>query len=134
MNDGDWLLVIALAAPSIGVAIYYALDIPLRKASMSWPVTVGVVIKSEITYRNDGEPPSASILYQYTVGTREFRTNRYRVGSYSCFSGNNEESVEQHLARYPKGAEVVVYYDPSNPAYGARERGFSESYSRTSVK
>jgi len=67
-----------------------------------------------------------SITYEFHVGGRRYRGNRHSLGE---DLGNTD--VAATLARYPKGTEVVVYYDPANPSDSVIERDMPEGIIRT---
>jgi hypothetical protein len=58
-----------------------------------------------------------AITYQYKVAGKAFQSSHYSVQENL---GNFE--VKETLARFPKGAEVTVFYNPSDPAQAVIER------------
>ncbi|MFZ9627815.1 MAG: DUF3592 domain-containing protein [Ilumatobacteraceae bacterium] len=50
------------------------------------------------------------VIYSYSVDGTVFRGQRVRAADEPC------DSATATVARYPAGASVVVYYDPSNPS------------------
>ena len=88
-----------------------------------WPSAKGRILTSETQARKvsriadsedmvqvDEVRNFASIRYAFYVGERKFHGTRIHLG---------EDPGNVHLAetlkRYPRGAEVTVYYDPENP-------------------
>jgi hypothetical protein len=88
-----------------------------------WPSAKGRIITSDTQARKvsriaDSEDMVqideirnfASIGYAFNVGKRKFHGTRIHLGE---DPGNVR--LAETLKRYPRGAEVAVYYDPSNP-------------------
>ena len=62
-----------------------------------------------------------AITFEYKVGTKTFQSSRYSVQENL---GNFE--VTETLARFPRGAAVTVFYNPSDPAKAVIERTMPE--------
>ncbi|AZO67631.1 MAG: DUF3592 domain-containing protein [Mesorhizobium sp.] len=58
-----------------------------------------------------------AITFEYKVGGKTFRSS-----SYSVQENLGNFAVPETLARFPKGADVTVFYDPSDPAKAVIER------------
>jgi hypothetical protein len=58
-----------------------------------------------------------AITFEYKVGGKKFQSSRYSVQENL---GNFE--VAETLARFPRGADVTVFYDPGNPNKAVIER------------
>jgi len=104
------------------------------RAVSRWLPTPGKIISSrvearEVTSSGSGSDSSTSteirnfpaITFQYKVGGKSFQSSHYSVQENL---GNFE--VPETLARFPKGAAVTVFYDPSNPAKAVIERTMPE--------
>ena len=80
-----------------------------RKAS-SWPFINGRIIESELRHTID--ETSAHIVYEYNI------TGKNHKSSQVSYAGMSNASAEREalVSRYPVGAEVSVYYDPTNPS------------------
>ncbi|RUU44105.1 DUF3592 domain-containing protein [Mesorhizobium sp. M6A.T.Ca.TU.002.02.2.1] len=58
-----------------------------------------------------------AITFEYKVGGKTFRSSRYSVQE-----NLGNFAVAETLARFPKGADVTVFYDPFDPAKAVIER------------
>ncbi|QPC95269.1 DUF3592 domain-containing protein [Mesorhizobium sp. INR15] len=100
------------------------------KAVSRWLPTPGKIISSRVEAREvkssgAGSDTSNSteirnfpaITYEYKVGGKKFQSAHYSVQENL---GNFE--VTETLARFPRGAEVTVFYNPTNPAKAVIER------------
>jgi hypothetical protein len=59
----------------------------------------------------------AKIVYEYTIASHRYQSSRVSIGD---DTGNSE--VAETLAKYPKGKEVTVYYNPSKRTEAVLER------------
>ena len=50
-----------------------------------------------------------------------YKSERINFGE--SFVSRNEHKVKRAEARYPPKAEILVYYDPDNPAFSVLEPG-----------
>ena len=101
-------------------AIYKAWkNVQLAKASMNWPTTAGRIMASDVKKVVFRRQPQIS--YSYSVNGSPFTSQRV-----SFAGGYKPKEVDPVLARYPMGAEVVVAYDPHNPAEAALETGVNK--------
>lgn len=94
-----------------------------RQESQTWPTTPGVVAMSRVEVRSGGESTSVVpvVVYQYEVRGQVYQGNIIRAGSnYFRVQGSREPYLI--VDRYPVGAQVMVYYNPANPADSALER------------
>ena len=91
-----------------------------EKAVKSWPSVTGKVGISEARiHRTDGHDTDfPHVSYSYEVNGKTYRSSNILPGG--DIGGVNVEST---LARYPKGADVTVYYDPHNPKDAVLEPG-----------
>jgi len=93
----------------------------MLRRSRSWPATTATIMRSEPVRKASAtrtEPGSqhidrARIEYNYMVGTRVFRGTTICVGS--THRNATGDQADELLERYPLGASVPVYYDPSHP-------------------
>jgi hypothetical protein len=72
-----------------------------------WPSSEGVVTKSYLS-GNQREGRSACIQYDFKAA------GQIIVGCRVNFSESGDHT-DEHLARYPVGKRVTVFYDPLNP-------------------
>jgi Protein of unknown function (DUF3592) len=104
------------------------------RAVSRWFPTPGKIVSSrvearEVTSSGSGSESSTSteirnfpaITFAYKVGGKTFRGSRYSVQENV---GNFE--VSETLARFPKGADVTVFYDPADPSKAVIERTMPE--------
>jgi hypothetical protein len=100
------------------------------KAVSRWLPTPGKIVSSRVEareVRSSGAGSDSSdsteirnfpaITFDYKVGGKTFRGSRYSVQENL---GNFE--VAETLARFPRGADVTVFYDPSDPNKAVIER------------
>lgn len=94
----------------------------LQQASLSWRSTQGRVLKSRVEV-SGGDHTSVSpyVLYEYEVHGQAYQSVQIQAGDRFIRSGGSRNAYET-VDRYPVGAVVTVYYDPSNPAEAALER------------
>ena len=94
----------------------------MRQASQEWATTRGTVIKSRVEV-SGGEVTSVSprVIYEYIVGAREYQGDQIRAGE-KYWSASTSRDAYDTIDRYPEGATVTVYYNPTNPAESALER------------
>ena len=104
------------------------------RAISRWFPAPGKIVSSrvearEVTRSGSGSESSTSteirnfpaITFEYKVGGKTFRSSRYSVQENV---GNFE--VSETLARFPRGADVTVFYDPSDPSKAVIERTMPE--------
>jgi len=80
----------------------------------SWSSTVGTVTLSTIdAHKSDGRNSIQYpiVRYSYQVMGREYEANKIMPGPEVGGSG-----AQKVIDCYPVGAQVMVYYDPSNPS------------------
>ncbi len=100
----------------------------LAEKSRTWPATTGTITRSEFGSKSSQVGPSrtpnriynAHIEYRYMVGKKVY------LGKTICAGGELNTSFKQRAedrsAKYPKGSNVPVYYNPSNPQMCCLER------------
>jgi hypothetical protein len=123
----------ALCATVVPIAVFVALGIYLyrrskmrdaaRQSAQTWPGTMGVVTMSTIqvrrTSRSRTEVPVVG--YQYQVNGQTYTGGTIKAGE-QFFSVRLYGDAHKTVERYPVGAQVMVYYNPANPAESALER------------
>jgi hypothetical protein len=91
-----------------------------RMATVSqWPATMGNVIMSTVERRSseDGYTDYPVVQYSYQVGGQAYQSYKLAPGPEMGGTG-----VRKVIAKYPAGAQVMVFYDPRNPAEAVLER------------
>ena len=91
-----------------------------RMAAVSqWPATMGNVMMSTIERRSseDGYTDYPVVQYSYQVGGQAYES--YKLAPGPEVGGTGARKV---ISKYPVGAQVMVFYDPQNPAEAVLER------------
>jgi hypothetical protein len=120
-TSGKWFLwlFIVLGVVTIGVGANLVFQSIRAK---SWPTTVGTIRTAQIGQHSSskgGSTYSADISYSYSVGDTRYLGTKVAFGMMSA-SASYARGV---LNRYPVGAEVQVYYSPTNPGTAVLEPG-----------
>lgn len=82
------------------------------RRSLTWPSVPGVIVSSSYEPSRGGKVMRscrAWFRYRYEVGGHALVNGTSRLGS-SC------RALEDEVASYPPGREVLVYYDPDDPS------------------
>jgi hypothetical protein len=100
------------------------------RAVSRWLPAPGKILSSRAEVREVTSPGSGSqrrgstetrsfpaITFEYKAGGKMFRSSRYSVQE-----NVGNFAVSETLARFPRGADVTVFYDPSDPAKAVIER------------
>ena len=97
-----------------------------KSTAFAWPQTMGTVLSAtvQVSHHGNARQEAPLVLYTYQVNGEVFQGHRVRAGDESgrIRAPGPESSASHTVARYPSGAPVVVYYDPTNPANSALER------------
>ena len=95
----------------------------VKQAAQSWASTMGTVLVSTIqvkrTSRSRSEIPV--VVYQYQVNGQAYQGQTIKAGE-QFFNVRVMGQAQATIAHYPVGAQVMVYYNPANPAESALER------------
>lgn len=123
-SDYFWIGLIALPPVAMIAAMVISKTIDYRRAQ-SWTQTAATIVRSEMTvthHRFPGEAETVknapAVEYEFTAGGRKYHGSRIGIGDDS--GGENSAAT---LARYRKGAQVTVFYDPDDPRNCVLERG-----------
>lgn len=78
-----------------------------------WPSTMGNVVKSRIDRRSssDGTTDYPVVHYSYQVDGQPYQGSKIAPGMEVGGTGAGKV-----VARYPSGAQVMVFYNPQNPS------------------
>ena len=99
---------------------------PSRSLAVAWPQTMGTVLSAtvQVAQRGNTRQEAPLVLYAYQVDGQVFQGHRVRASNETgrVRLVDADSSASNTVARYPSGAPVVVYYDPTNPANSALER------------
>ena len=123
MNTTDFIVIgsicfSALLVDGILLGIIFFTQRKVAQAS-TWPSTLGTVTASTVERRSSGDGYSdyPVVRYSYQVIGRSYQGNRIMPGPEVGGSG-----AQKVVARYPAGAQVMVYYDPDKPSESVLER------------
>lgn len=120
------------AALAIDSAILLAAIVKWQKvaAARKWSAATGRIVASgsegrrisksrigENMIENSEVRNFAAVRYAFNVGKAKHHGNRIGFGENAGTAG-----IAETLKRYPKGAEVTVYYDPANPRNSVLDR------------
>jgi hypothetical protein len=94
-----------------------------KEAAQAWPGTMGTVLSSSVQSRRSGNSISTYpvVIYQYQVSGQTYQGQTIKAGE-QFFSVRIMGDAQATAARYPVGAQVMVYYNPANPKESALER------------
>jgi hypothetical protein len=94
-----------------------------RQVAQSWPSTSGTVLMSSVQSRRTGRSNSIYpvVVYQYEVNGKTYQGQIIKAGE-QFLNVRVAGQAQATVARYPIGASVAVYYNPSNPSESALER------------
>ena len=88
-------------------------------AVSQWPSTMGVVQMSTIDRRSsdDGYTDYPVVQYSYQIGGQAYQSMKLAPGPEVGGTG-----ARKVVAKYPAGAQVMVFYNPQNPSDAVLER------------
>jgi hypothetical protein len=89
-------------------------------AVSQWPSTMGTVNSSYLERRSSSESGSTNypvVQYAYQVGGQAYQNSKLAPGPEVGGTGAGKV-----VARYPVGAQVMVFYNPQNPSDAVLER------------
>lgn len=117
-----WVGVFAFIFDGIFLGIIFFTQRKVAQAG-SWPSTMGTVIMSMVQWRSSGSSSNSGanypvVMYSYQAMGQTFQGSKVMPGP--DVGGTGAHKV---VARYPMGAQVMVYYNPANPSEALLERG-----------
>jgi hypothetical protein len=119
MSDTMTLLLVCLV-PMVATPLlmnWIASSIEAKvEASRSWTRVDGTITRSKAWRTKHGW--HADIRYTYSAHGEQHKGRRYCFGGFS----GKRDAVQEVVERYPEGAVVPIYYDPSNPGSATIER------------
>lgn len=124
MNN-EFLLVAGILALVLLIlnAIFLGVIFFMRRkmaAVSQWPSTMGTVMMSTIEQRSSSDSGYTDypvVQYSYQVGGQAYQS--YKLAPGPEVGGTGARKV---VARYPAGAQVMVFYNPENPSEAVLER------------
>ena len=84
---------------------------PKHRTARVWREVTGTILKSEVRF--DWEDYLPVVEYQYEVDGVSYRGNTIVIGPLIQF--NWKGPATRVIERFPVGASVTVYVDPTNP-------------------
>jgi hypothetical protein len=121
----NYILWIVNICAGIGIIfiVHFTYIFILSKRSKKWKITDGEIISSKMQESNfdDGAIYKAVIQYKYTIGEKEYFSNRMFYGDY--IGKNFSKSIQTLVSKYTKGTTVLVYYNPQHPNKSVLEPG-----------
>ena len=104
-------------------AVFLAIIFFMRRkmaAVSQWPSTMGTVNASYLERRSSSEGGSTNypvVQYSYQIGGQAYQSTKLAPGPEVGGTGAGKV-----VARYPEGAQVMVFYNPQNPSDTVLER------------
>jgi len=94
-----------------------------KQSAQDWSNTLGTVTMSTVQVRRSARSRSEIpvVVYQYQINGQAYTGQTIRAGE-QYFSVRLYGDAQKTIERYPVGAQVMVYYNPANPAESALER------------
>jgi hypothetical protein len=101
----------------VGLSVFYFVTVRpvmLYAAARSWQETACTVLSSEVGSHpgSDSTTYSVDVVYSYSFEGQEYQARRY---GFLGGSSSGREGKEEIVARYPAGARVACWIDPSHP-------------------
>jgi len=89
--------------------------------SMTWTATPCTIVDTDVRSwsTDDGTSYRADVLYLYSAGGREWRSNRVEFFS---FLSSGYSAAKTIIARYPKGSSATCWVDPANASKSVLDR------------
>lgn len=116
----------------IGVVLLFIYFRSLAKvrSSQAWPAVQGTVVESWVRESESTDSEGSvsysyypEIRYQYQVMGNEYQGDKISFGPKV---GGIRSRAEKAIAKYPTGANVMIYYQPDNPINAVLERSVSK--------
>lgn len=95
-----------------------------KKAAGEWLTVQGVVEDSQLSIRHARSSSGTSSTQYRPKVTYQYQVNGQSISNDSIAFGDGNMSrkkAEEKLAQYPKGAMVMVHYDPADPSKAVLE-------------
>ncbi len=94
-----------------------------RQSAQTWPSTTGTILMSSVQSKHTGRSNSIYpvIVYAYAVNGQSYQSQTVKAGD-KFLTVRVMGEAQATVNRYPIGAIVTVYYNPSNPSEAVLER------------
>lgn len=134
-----WVGAAILTLVGLMLTIAGSYELSQGRKTRSWLETSGRILESDIVSRSSTSRRSTDtsrtisqtdtdydveLRYSYTVGNGAFEGRRVQYGN---TSHDERAAAQEELARYPRGTDVPVYYDPQDPARSVLVKGTGTS-------
>ncbi len=103
---------------------YFIVQLLQVYEASSWPSVTGKVVESSVILEKKSIGKTATrqnfyfpeIIYKYTVNNKTYKnSDGYTPGNKKKYLGTgSRESANSLLSKYPKGSDILVYYNPKN--------------------
>jgi hypothetical protein len=111
----------------LGFSLFFVLPAWKVAKARSWREVPCTVLESNVRTHTDkdGSTYSVDILYEYEVGGRTRRSNRYEF-----LGGSSGGSADKHaiVSANPPGTRRSCFVNPDNPDDAVMDRGLSKTY------
>ena len=97
--------------------VYLLRSLVRWRASQNWPRAAGTILESCLDENSDGYIPHVS--YEYAMKGQRYTSDRLYF--HNC-NGGSEQAATKHIAAYPVGKRVSVYFDVRNPGDSVLDR------------
>ena len=113
------VILILFIAGGLGTIIWGWTVIARGKRTLKWPAAEGIIEKSQPSA--DGNDLFPHIVFSYAVSGQRYEHDL------EFPSGTNPTPAltASYINKYPKGAKVLAYYDPVQPAQATLEPGLA---------
>jgi hypothetical protein len=125
------LVLLILGIIGLVLLILYFRSLAQLREAEGWPAIQGTVVESWVrrseTTDSDGSTTYhyyPEIHYRYQLIGSEYQGNRI---SFGLKRGLNRPAAEKVVAKYPVGANVMIYYQPDKPDNAILERSVSRA-------
>lgn len=108
-----------IAVVIIGVGLFLSItrgtQLKNERVKLFWPTVTGQVLDSDVTGKRALRP---EIKFSYTVLNQPYQAqDNLLIPGFGSKAKRREVAIKS-IAPYPPGAEVLVFYNPDNPAEG----------------
>lgn len=107
---------------SLGVYYYKR-----TKTTENWPFTEGKIISSDFTKSRDNDGHISyrpEIVFEYYVGGKCYKSNK--IDAFINYSSSSSSRALKLINRYPVGAKIEVFFNPTKPTFGILEPGLKK--------
>lgn len=113
------LVIVLLILNAVFLGVIFFMRRKMAAVSQ-WPSTMGTVNASYLERRSSSEGGSTNypvVQYSYQIGGQAYQSTKLAPGPEVGGTGAGKV-----VARYPEGAQVMVFYNPQNPSDTVLER------------